>query len=123
MYYGPGSDHSKDGLLTQCPTLQEDIPYCQKVKGKKIILSLGGDTLGYDLTGAPAGVAFATFLWNAYGPKRPGYTGVRPLDRGYSNTTADTIDIDGFDFDIEHASSGKCISSVLLKPHLLTRRR
>jgi chitinase len=94
-----------DGLLTQCPTLQEDIPYCQ-AKGKKIILSLGGATQGYQLTGAAAGAAFGDFLWSAYGPKDPSYKGVRPLDRGYSNTTTDTIDIDGFDFDIEHPSVG-----------------
>jgi chitinase len=105
VYYGPGNDHSKDTLYTQCPTVQEDIPYCQ-AKGKKIVLSLGGGTSGYQLTGVAAGVDFANFLWKAYGPKQAGYTGVRPLDRGYSNTTSDTIDIAGFDFDIEHPSIG-----------------
>ncbi|KAH6671910.1 glycoside hydrolase superfamily [Halenospora varia] len=103
-YYGTGSDHANDKLVTQCPTLQEDIPYCQSI-GKKIILSLGGESLGYDLNGAAAGTAFADWLWGAYGPPNSSWTGIRPLDRGYSNTTTDTIDIDGFDFDIEHAAS------------------
>ncbi len=84
--------------------------YCQKNTNTKILLSLGGDTPDYQLTGAAAGVAFADFLWGAYGPLTAAWKaagGIRPLDRGYDNVTAaDVIDIDGFDLDIEHASTG-----------------
>ncbi|KAF4627473.1 hypothetical protein G7Y89_g10682 [Cudoniella acicularis] len=107
VYYGPGSDHAEDGLFTQCPTVQDDIPYCQSI-GKKIILSLGGASSGYQLSGVTAGIDFADFLWGAYGPLTPEWTaagGIRPLDRGSTNTSSLTIDIDGFDFDIEHAST------------------
>lgn len=116
VYYGPGSDHSKDGLLTQCPDLQEDIVYCQKNTNTKILLSLGGSTAGYQLTGAQAGIDFADFIWGAYGPLTDAWKaagGIRPLDRGKSNSTAaDVIDIDGFDFDIEHASTGMLFNGV-----------
>ncbi|CAG8955135.1 hypothetical protein HYFRA_00007150 [Hymenoscyphus fraxineus] len=107
VYSGPGSDHAADQLYTQCPTVQEDIPYCQ-AKGKKIVLSLGGAARDYQLTGKDAGIEFADLLWGAYGPLTDAWkasNGIRPLDRGYSNTTSDTIDIDGFDFDIEHTST------------------
>ncbi|CAG8978340.1 hypothetical protein HYALB_00005926 [Hymenoscyphus albidus] len=107
VYSGPGSDNAADQLYTQCPTVQEDIPYCQ-AKGKKIVLSLGGAARDYQLTGKDAGIEFADFLLGAYGPLTDAWkasNGIRPLDRGYSNTTSDTIDIDGFDFDIEHTST------------------
>lgn len=32
------------------------------------MLSLGGDSKDYQLTGAAAGIQFADFLWGAYGP-------------------------------------------------------
>jgi hypothetical protein len=95
-------------MTSLCPTLQDDIPYCQSI-GKKIILSLGGSSLGYQLTGASASIYFADFLWGAYGPLTEAWTaagGIRPLDHGSSNTSTVTIDIDGFDFDIEHGSTG-----------------
>jgi chitinase len=93
-------------IYNRCPEVQEDIPYCQSI-GKKIILSLGGGSSGYQLTGDAAGTAFGNALWKAYGPIQPGYTGPRPLDRGLYNTSMETtIDIDGFDFDIEHTTTG-----------------
>lgn len=55
-------------------------------------------------------------LWNMYGPYNASYVaggGVRPLDRGYSNVETDPyyqIDVDGFDFDIELASTGQIFS-------------
>ncbi|RAL67819.1 hypothetical protein DID88_008546 [Monilinia fructigena] len=79
---------SKDQLYVQCPGIQEGIPYCQSL-GKKILLSLGGASATYQLTGAADGEYFADFL---------------PMDGGYYGTDPNIhIDIDGFDFDIEIA--------------------
>lgn len=59
------------------------------------------------LKSATDGEFMANFLWKAYGPYDPAYTGVRPLDRGSNNVTANLrIDIDGFDFDIEGSAAG-----------------
>jgi chitinase len=94
-------------LALTCPELQQDIPICQKVYGKKIIISLGGAVSAnsnYQLTGQSDGIKFAQFLWGAYGPYKGDNSpymlagGVRPLGLD--------IDIDGFDFDIENAPTG-----------------
>lgn len=85
--------------------------------GKKILLSLGGDYLTgpYQVTGVTEGVAFAEWLWGAYGPYNQTWidlnpeANIRPFDRGLYNTDPSSdyqIDIDGFDFDIERAPTG-----------------
>ncbi|CZT52997.1 uncharacterized protein RSE6_14427 [Rhynchosporium secalis] len=112
-YTGPGYNNNvnpkNDFLYRQCPQLQEDIYYCQTKTEKKILLSLGGDGGNYRLNGAADGKFLAEFLWGAYGPidSRLGKLAkVRPLDRGYNNNNASmTVDVDGFDFDIERAST------------------
>ncbi|APA07296.1 hypothetical protein sscle_02g020660 [Sclerotinia sclerotiorum 1980 UF-70] len=108
---GPGYplgdvDTSKDQLYVQCPGIQEGIPYCQSL-GKKILLSLGGASNTYQLTGVADGEYFADFLWGSYGPFKQSWLdngGIRPMDGGYYGTDPNIhIDIDGFDFDIEIA--------------------
>lgn len=79
-------------LLSNCPGVGSNITYCQS-KGKKILLSLGGAApkdqhLDSDVTAAD----FATFLWEAFGPKDVSKTTPRPF--------GDAV-VDGFDFDIE----------------------
>jgi chitinase len=115
-YNGSGPNATADfnyGLYTRCPYLQEDIYYCQTQTKKKILLSIGGSSDQYDLNSAADGVYLADFLWGAYGPYNaswvnPAIGHVRPLDRGLYNTNDSmTIDIDGFDFDIEHTSTSK----------------
>ncbi|CAD6447793.1 824d4a98-b746-4938-b69c-10f529638d96 [Sclerotinia trifoliorum] len=110
---GPGYpledvDTSKDQLYVQCPGIQEGIPYCQSL-GKKILLSLGGASNTYQLTGVADGEYFADFLWGSYGPFKQSWLdngGIRPMDGGYYGTDPNIhIDIDGFDFDIEIAST------------------
>ncbi|KAF7960499.1 hypothetical protein EAE96_000179 [Botrytis aclada] len=110
---GPGYplgdvDTSKDQLYVQCPGIQEGIPYCQSL-GKKILLSLGGASNTYQLTGAADGEYFADFLWGSYGPFKQSWVdagGIRPMDGGYYGTDPSVhIDIDGFDFDIEFGST------------------
>ena len=115
-YLGPGDEPQDNLLPTRCPYLQQDIPICQAL-GKKILLSLGGDTSvsPYQLTGASDGLAFAEWIWGAYGPYNQTWvdlspTNYRPLDRGLYNTDLSSyyqIDIDGFDFDIERLPTGK----------------
>lgn len=121
-YQGPGYNGKytpgNDRLFSACPTVQAQIPQCQ-AKGKKILLSIGGqaktnnpftqvpETYVGQLKNAADGTYFANWMWNAYGPKNPSYLGPRPLDRGQNNATASiTIDIDGFDFDIEGTVNG-----------------
>ncbi|ESZ97225.1 glycoside hydrolase family 18 protein [Sclerotinia borealis F-4128] len=108
---GPGYpfgdvDTSKDQLYVQCPGIQEGIPYCQSL-GKKILLSLGGASATYQLTGVADGEYFADFLWGSYGPFKQSWLdagGIRPMDGGYYGTDPTIhVDIDGFDFDIEIA--------------------
>jgi chitinase len=124
---GPGYplgdiDTSKDQLYKQCPGIQEAIPYCQSL-GKKILISLGGASADYQLTGAADGEYFADFLWGAYGPFKQSWIesgGIRPFDGGYFGTDSSIhIDIDGFDFDIEHASAGMYLTfSIRITPNI-----
>jgi chitinase len=124
-YKGPGYGGKKpvpaqDLLPNYCQRVQDGIPKCQKLYGKKILLSIGGaaptwnpitqkndKTYKGQLKSAADGEYFATFLWKAYGPYDPAYKGIRPLDRGADNKTESIrIDIDGFDFDIEDTLAG-----------------
>lgn len=105
-YNGAKPVSGQNLLPSRCPNVQEGIAVCQ-ARGIKVLLSIGGDpskkSYKGQLKNAADGTYFANFLWNAYGPKAAGYAGLRPLDRGASNTTSDVIDIDGFDFDIEES--------------------
>lgn len=81
-----------DNGLLHCPTIGEDIAYCQ-AQGKKVLLSLGGQLGDYGFTSDAEATEFATTLWNKFGggedPERP----------------FDTAVVDGFDLDIEHGST------------------
>lgn len=101
------NDTADNLLYTRCPYLQQDLLYCQQSTDKKILLSLGGALGGYSLDGPEDGIYLANFLWGAYGPYQSSWEGVRPLDGGlYDDDETAHVDIDGFDFDIEMASSG-----------------
>ncbi|KAK9790302.1 hypothetical protein SCARD494_08608 [Seiridium cardinale] len=103
--YGGKNDPSKNQLL-KCPNIQHDLNYCRaKYPSKKILLSLGGGTNGYQLTGASDGTNLATQLWNLFGPRQQRLVnrGIpRPFD--YNNIG---FSVDGFDLDIEHPSTNK----------------
>jgi chitinase len=103
-----GVDNQDDNkLLSHCPGLAQDIQYCQS-KGKKMLLSLGGASSTYSLTGRADGEGFADFLWSAFGPADDSWTGPRPFDPlpGTEGEGTPTV-VDGFDFDIEHPDTGK----------------
>ncbi|KAL8683102.1 MAG: hypothetical protein Q9186_000916 [Xanthomendoza sp. 1 TL-2023] len=97
---GPETFKNKDGsdspLLSNCPMIGPDIKTCQAM-GKKILLSLGGAIPdNQSINDDASAVAFAKFLWNAFGPEDAKYDGPRPF--------GDAV-VDGFDFDIESAVS------------------
>ncbi|ODQ81847.1 glycoside hydrolase family 18 protein [Babjeviella inositovora NRRL Y-12698] len=77
-----------DGLLN-CDQIAEDITYCQS-KGKKVLLSLGGQAGTYGFTSDAQATAFAATLWNTFGE---GTASERPFG---------TAVVDGFDLDIEN---------------------
>jgi chitinase len=91
-----------------------DIPVCQKIYGKKIILSLGGGAGGYQLTGAANGEAFAHFIWGAFGPQTQDWLD-KGLPRPFDGPHNSSVEVDGFDFDIEIQSPGKNTKSCLTK--------
>ncbi|KAI4285597.1 MAG: hypothetical protein L6R38_000499 [Xanthoria sp. 2 TBL-2021] len=98
---GPETFKNKDGsdspLLSNCPLIGPDIKTCQAM-GKKLLLSLGGAIpTNQSINNDESAVAFAHFLWNAFGPEDATYHGPRPF--------GDAV-IDGFDFDIESAITG-----------------
>jgi chitinase len=123
LYPGPGYDgvnNPNNNLLYEiCPDVQQDIWYCQTQTDTKILLSLGGSVgagvTPYELNSPADGVYLANILWGMYGPIDQGFNAdwvssgsYRPLDRGTNNATAGvTIDIDGFDFDIEVGSTSR----------------
>ncbi|KAK0387899.1 hypothetical protein NLU13_4144 [Sarocladium strictum] len=94
-------DGVSSSLLSHCPTIQEDIPYCQE-RGVKVLLSIGGHyndgDNNYAVTGRDNGVEFAEFLYKAFGPFQEDYDGPRPFDVIGSDVHTS---VDGFDFDIE----------------------
>lgn len=87
--------------MENCHQIVDDIPSCQQA-GKKVFLSLGGGTSisgatdgGQYIASEESAIAFAEFLWGAFGPVNANWTaqgGPRPFD---------DIVFDGFDFDIE----------------------
>ena len=96
----PSTTYSVNGqpsdLLANCTDLITGIPACHAA-GTKVLLSIGGvydPSVGddYAVSTVANGEAFATFLWYAFGPPDPTWTGPRPF--GSSS-------VDGFDFDIE----------------------
>lgn len=100
--------YSVDGhtseLLTTCPSLTPGIAVCQSL-GKKVLLSIGGvynAYSNYTVSTPMNGVAFAEFVWGAFGPYTEDWAGKpRPFDNGDQHNA-----VDGFDFDLE-SSSGK----------------
>lgn len=102
-YTAPNGASSK--LLSECRTIKNDIPYCRE-KGVKVLLSIGGEYSeeysNYRVTTTENGEYFANFLYKAFGPYDPSWTGPRPFDLDANTHTQ----VDGFDFDIE-ADFGK----------------
>ncbi|KKY33220.1 putative glycoside hydrolase family 18 protein [Diaporthe ampelina] len=100
--------YSVDGhtseLLSTCPSLTPGIAVCQEL-GKKVLLSIGGVYTAYSnytVSSPENGVAFAEFVWGAFGPYSEAWAGKpRPFDNGDKHNA-----VDGFDFDLESSSAG-----------------
>ncbi|KAI1392303.1 glycoside hydrolase superfamily [Hypoxylon trugodes] len=93
------NNNRKSKLLSSCSYIKDDIQKCQRL-GKKVLLSVGGEfsaTSNYTLSTVQAGIDFAEFLYQAFGPYKSSYHGPRPFDPSSTSHTT----IDGFDFDIE----------------------
>nr|Q1EAR5.2 RecName: Full=Endochitinase 2; Flags: Precursor [Coccidioides immitis RS] len=88
---------TKTKLLDGCYQIKEDLPKC-KALGKTILLSLGGGAVHdfYEVKSEESALNFADFLWGAFGPLTPDWTGPRPFGEA---------SVDGFDFDIEKGSN------------------
>ncbi|KAI1258414.1 carbohydrate-binding module family 18 protein [Xylariaceae sp. FL1019] len=123
-YPGPGyggmKDSSKDALL-KCPNIQQDLYTCRKSSTKKILLSLGGGTPDYQVTGSQ-GTAFATQIWGMFGPQSPEWIKAgspRPFDY-YDPASKKTVGfaVDGFDLDIEHPSTDNSAGYIALATKL-----
>ncbi|OLN86836.1 Endochitinase A1 [Colletotrichum chlorophyti] len=113
VYPGPGfngvNDPSRNQLQSNCPSLNAQIPVCQQQYGKKILLSLGGGVLSYQLTGQNEGQMLATYLWKMFGPKASDWNGPRPFDNN-----GQAVEVDGFDMDIEHPSTDNSAGYIAL---------
>ncbi|RNJ55158.1 hypothetical protein D7B24_008936 [Verticillium nonalfalfae] len=87
VFPGPGfhgvNEPRRDALQANCPAINAQIPVCQQTYGKKIILSVGGGMLSYQLTGIQEADLLADQLWVMFGPRNETLVaqGVpRPLD-------------------------------------------
>ena len=67
--------------------------------GVKVLLAIGGEykNSNYKVSTVANGRSFADFLWGAFGPYDPKWTGPRPWDGADFHNT-----VDGFDFDLEY---------------------
>lgn len=89
--YYKSPDGKETRLLESCAQIGSDIQYCQ-AQGKKILLSLGGASPDVYVASESSAKDMADFLWGAFGPSKPDWTGPRPFGDACVN---------GFDFDIE----------------------
>lgn len=109
-YPGPGyrgQNKPANNRLRKCPNLQRDLHACRQqntgIARKTILLSVGGGSTAYQLTGAADGDALAKQLWYMFGPRQNSWVkqGLpRPFDLGSVGFA-----VDGFDLDIEHRST------------------
>jgi chitinase len=98
-------------LLSGCTEIKEDISKCQEM-GIKVLLSIGGQFdagANYTISTPEKGQEFADFLWYAFGPYDPSWTGPRPFDLDDTHRSK----VDGFDIDVEK-KFGKFLHCLLM---------
>jgi hypothetical protein len=88
------------GLL-YCPELASNITACQRGWGKKVLLSIGGDSSLIKFSSDNAAKDFAGMLWNLFGP--PG--NVDPELRPFGMVEVDGFDIGTSSFSLSLSSS------------------
>lgn len=94
--YWVAPDGTQTKMFTSCYQIAEDIPKCQAL-GKKILVSLGGDSTINKIASPASAKAFAGFLWGTYGPPQDTTGTLYPRPFGQNV-------VDGFDLDIETGS-------------------
>lgn len=99
-----GSYFAGSNLLSAA-SIGEDILTCQNIHKKKILFSLGGTTSEHLLNGVAEGERTADLVWDIFGPRPESSDNPRAFDVGDQS-----VEVDGFDFDIEHPSLGKGIN-------------
>lgn len=92
--YWIAPDGTQTKMFTTCSQIAEDIPICQAA-GKKILVSLGGDTPGNLIASQTSAQSFADFLWGAYGPPQD------TTETAFPRPFGTDVIVDGFDLDIE----------------------
>jgi chitinase len=103
-YAGNPPNPANDEMWSDCSPLASALYECQQNTKTKFLLSLGGATGNYNLNNASDGVYLANLLWGAFGPYNATWVakgGIRPFDA----SPTQTIEFDGFDFDIETTPS------------------
>lgn len=100
-YFVDAQGHTTDAF-NRCHGLINDVPTCQQA-GKKILVSIGGDSPLTDFASDADASAFATQLWQMFGTYDPTYAGPRPFG---------DAEVDGFDFDVE-SGTGAHLSTVV----------
>jgi chitinase len=115
VYAAPGyngtNNPANNHLLSDCPEIAADIPVCQKNYGVKIVMSIGGGSwYGYSLEVVEDGIAFADFLWGAFGPQNATWL-ANGMPRPFDGPDGTEVTVDGFDFDIELWSDSKLSDS------------
>lgn len=100
-----GSYYLGSTLLSGCHQIWEDIPVCQAL-GKKVFLSVGGDSAYPIPLTDDVAEWFADFLWYSFGPNQ---ANTRYEVGLFDNYVKDifprpfqNVSVDGFDFDVEH---------------------
>ncbi len=102
--YGGPPNPANDEMWTDCSPLANALYECQQNTKTKFLLSLGGAYGNYNLNTAADGVYLANLLWGMFGPYDSAWVakgGIRPFDVSPNQT----IEFDGFDFDIETSPS------------------
>jgi hypothetical protein len=92
--------------LVFCPELASNITACQNGWGKKVMLSIGGDSSSIQFANDQAAETFATVLWNLFGPPGNVDSELRPFG---------AVEVDGFDI----GSSPLSLSSLFSQPRIL----
>lgn len=121
VYPGPGYNgvnNATQNALYSCGPIQKDLYTCRQTTNKKILLSLGGATPQYQLSGATDGTNLANLLWGLFGPKTTTWVNAgkpRPFD--YNGVG---FSVDGFDLDIEHPPTDSWAGYIALVKQLRT---
>lgn len=105
-------NNATNNHLYQCPNIQHGLYTCRQTSNKKILLSLGGATAEYQLTGATDGTNFASTPWGLFVPRITNLGQRRqaaPLRLHYNGVS---FSVDGFDLDLHRAPAHRQLGRI-----------